>query len=94
MLGTDGVTVAGDLARAGRPPAVVLLAGAHHPGDVVLAAKVGVRGYVVDSGSGSAWVAVVRAVAAGGGWLAPVGELLDESAPGNRTGCGSRRGSR
>ncbi|WP_206795491.1 response regulator transcription factor [Amycolatopsis sp. MtRt-6] len=84
VLGTDGVTVAGDLARAGRPPAVVLLAGAYRPGDVVLAAKAGVRGYVVDSaadsGGGSPWPAVVRAVAAGGGWLAPVavGELLDE----------------
>ncbi|HET6709864.1 response regulator transcription factor [Amycolatopsis sp.] len=79
VLGTDGVTVAGDLVRAGRPPAVVLLAGAYHPGDVVLAAKAGVRGYVVDSGGGSPWPAVVRAVAAGGGWLAPVavGELLD-----------------
>ncbi|MEU0532945.1 response regulator transcription factor [Amycolatopsis tolypomycina] len=82
VLGTGDVTAvtgAGHPARAGRPPAVVLLAGAYHPGDVVLAAKAGVRGYVVDS-SGSPWVAVVRAVAAGGGWLAPVavGELLDE----------------
>ncbi|SEC72678.1 DNA-binding response regulator, NarL/FixJ family, contains REC and HTH domains [Amycolatopsis tolypomycina] len=76
VLGTGDVTA---VTGAARPPAVVLLAGAYHPGDVVLAAKAGVRGYVVDSG-GSPWVAVVRAVAAGGGWLAPVavGELLDE----------------
>jgi len=79
VLGTDGVTVAGDLARAGRSPAVVLLAGAYRPRDVVPAARAGVRGYVVDDTGSYPWVAVVRAVAAGGGWLAPVaaGELLD-----------------
>jgi DNA-binding NarL/FixJ family response regulator len=58
----------------------VLLADAYRPGDALAAAKAGVRGYVVDADSGWAWGTVVRAVAAGGGWLAPAvaGELLDE----------------
>jgi len=78
VLATEGAAVAGDIARGGRPPAVVLLAEAYHPGDVVPAAKAGVRGYVVDR-PGDAWGPIVRAVAAGEGWLAPpaAGELLE-----------------
>ncbi|MGW5720180.1 LuxR C-terminal-related transcriptional regulator [Amycolatopsis sp. NPDC003865] len=80
VLGAEAVTVAGDLARGCHPPAVVLLADAYHPGDVVSAARAGVRGYVVDSAGSHPWAAVVRAVAAGGGWLAPAaaGDLLGE----------------
>lgn len=80
VLNAEGVTVAGDIARGGRPPAVVLLADTYHPKDVVPAARAGVRGYVVDGAEPCAWAEVVRAVAAGGGWLAPAaaGELLDE----------------
>ncbi|WIY00887.1 response regulator transcription factor [Amycolatopsis mongoliensis] len=80
VLKAEGLTVAGDIARGGRPPAVVLLAESYHPADVVPAAKAGVRGYVVDSSGACSWGEVVRAVAAGGGWLAPAaaGELLDE----------------
>ncbi len=80
VLGAEGVAVAGDIARGGRPPAVVLLADTHHPGDVLSAARAGVRGYVVDRTGGHPWAAVVRAVAAGGGWLSPAaaGELLEE----------------
>ena len=80
VLGADSVAVAGDIARGGRPPAVALLADAYHREDVVPAAKAGVRGYVVDSAGAGPWGAIVRALAAGGGWLAPAaaGELLDE----------------
>ncbi|WP_156081286.1 response regulator transcription factor [Amycolatopsis vancoresmycina] len=80
VLGAEGVTIAGDIARGGRPPAVVLRADVYHPEDVVAAAKAGVRGYVVDGGGGYPWPAVVRAVAAGGGWLTPAaaGELLEQ----------------
>ncbi|MGW3965150.1 LuxR C-terminal-related transcriptional regulator [Amycolatopsis sp. NPDC005003] len=80
VLGAEGVTVAGDIARGGRPPAVVLLADGYHPRDVIPAAKAGVRGYVVDRDGGCPWPAVVRAVAAGGGWLPPAaaGDLLEE----------------
>ncbi|MEQ0564004.1 response regulator transcription factor [Amycolatopsis sp. NEAU-NG30] len=79
VLNAEGVTVAGDIARCARRPAVVLLADAYRPRDIVPAAKAGVRGYVVDGSGGCAWAPVVRAVAAGGGWLAPAaaGELLD-----------------
>ncbi|MEU4250242.1 response regulator transcription factor [Amycolatopsis sp. NPDC026612] len=80
VLNAEGVSVAGDIARGERPPAVVLLADAYDPEDVLPAAKAGVRGYVVDAAGGVSWAAVVRAVAAGGGWLAPAaaGKLLGE----------------
>ncbi|WP_158226891.1 response regulator transcription factor [Amycolatopsis vastitatis] len=80
VLRADGVSVADDIARGGRPPAVVLLADSYHPKDVLPAAKAGVRGFVVDSDGSGPWGTVVRAVAVGGGWLAPAaaGDLLDE----------------
>ncbi|WP_460443064.1 response regulator transcription factor [Amycolatopsis stemonae] len=79
-LGEEGVTAVGNLARTGRPPAVVLVADAYHPADTVPAAQAGVRGYVVDGAGTGPWAAVVSAVAAGGAWLAPpaAGDLLDE----------------
>lgn len=76
----EGGTVAGDIARGGRSPAVVLLADSYHPKDVLPAVRAGVRGFVVDADGDGPWTAIVRAVAAGGGWLAPAaaGDLLDE----------------
>ena len=80
VLNAEGGTVAGDIARGGRSPAVVLLVDSYHPKDVLPAAKAGVRGFVVDADGGGPWCAIVRAVAAGGGWLGPAaaGDLLDE----------------
>ncbi|MEU5259593.1 response regulator transcription factor [Amycolatopsis sp. NPDC021455] len=80
VLGADGLAVAGDITRGGRPPAVALLTDTYHREDVVPAAKAGVRGYVVDSAGVCPWGTIVRTLAAGGGWLAPAaaGELLDE----------------
>lgn len=81
VLGSDAITVAGDIVRVRRDrvPAVVILAENYGDGDVVAAARAGVRGYVVGRPCGGAWGPVVRAVAAGGGWLSPVaaGDLLD-----------------
>ncbi len=96
VLNAEGVSVAGDIARGERPPAVVLLADAYDPKDVLPAAKAGVRGYVVDAAGGVSWAAVVRAVAAGGGWLAPAaaGKLLDEFRARHGIGCRNARGFR
>ncbi|WP_318307172.1 response regulator transcription factor [Amycolatopsis solani] len=80
VLGEEGVTAIGDIVRAARSPAVVLVADTYHPADALPAARAGVRGYVVDGAGTGPWAAVVRAVAAGEAWLAPpaAGDLLDE----------------
>jgi DNA-binding NarL/FixJ family response regulator len=82
LTGSDGITVAHSVVRAGRDltPPVIILASVHHGGDVARAAKAGVQGYLI--GSQETWIlnAAIRAVVSSAAWLCPVatGELLDE----------------
>ncbi|MFI7114904.1 LuxR C-terminal-related transcriptional regulator [Amycolatopsis sp. NPDC049868] len=78
--GYDAISVASDILRVAgdRVPAVIILAETYADGDVMAAARAGVRGYVVGEPCGGEWNPVVRAVASGEGWLSPVaaGDLL------------------
>lgn len=79
---SDGISLATDIVSAlgERAPMVIVLADAHHRGDVTRAARAGVRGFLIKNQETWTLGAAVRAVASGEAWLSPcaAGELIDE----------------
>lgn len=82
LPGADGITVAKEIVRTqgASAPLMILLADRHRKGDVMRAAKAGVRGYLIKDQEAWTLDAAIKAVAVGRGWLSPsaAGELLDE----------------
>ncbi|HEY0449197.1 response regulator transcription factor [Actinophytocola sp.] len=79
---SDGISLAAHVGAllGDRAPVIIVLADVHRRGDVVRAAKAGVRGFLIKNQETWTLGAAVRAVVSGAGWLSPAaaGELIDQ----------------